>query len=60
MNIDMKNTTSHQTDSRRIVRLEEKLGLLFCTDVDREGDEVIVGTFRWAGGTTGMGYLLLK
>lgn len=56
----MKNTTSHQTDSRRIVRLEEKLGLLFCTDVDREGDEVIAGTLRWAGGTTGMGYLLLK
>lgn len=33
---------------------------LFWTDADREGDEVVAGTLRWAGGANDMGYMLLR
>lgn len=33
---------------------------LFWTDMDREGDEVVSGTLRWAGGARKSGYLWLR
>jgi len=33
---------------------------LFWTDVDREDEELVSGTLRWAGGARGLGHLLLS
>jgi len=33
---------------------------LFWTDVDREEADLVAGTLRWAGGSQGTGYLLLR